>query len=253
MQFDAIVLAGGESSSALKEMSPYKNEALIIIGQYPMIHYVSQALINSANIRNIVISGPVEALRNLLDKNERLHFVESGGDAVKSFYNGLERLRQIGATEKVLIASTDIPLITTEAIDDFIIRSKSYEADFYYPLARREETEKKFPGVQRTYVKLKEGTFTGGNLFILKHQAVGSVLNKAREIYARRKSSLALVHLFGLPVLVRYIFNMLTLEYAEKVFYNVLGLKGKAIISPFTELSIDVDKPSDLELVQQYL
>lgn len=253
MQYDAIVLAGGESSVPLKEMSPYNNEALIIIGQYPMIYYVYQSLVQSPHIRNIVISGPVEALRNLLGKNDRLYFTAAGEDAVASFCNALEQLEQVGATEKLLVLPSDIPFITADAIDDFIFRTEATEADFYYPLTSREVNENKYPGVQRTYVKLKEGTFTGGNLFIIRHQAVQPALNKAREIIARRKNPLAIIRLFGVPVLVKYLFNQLTLEYAEKIFLAVLGLKGKAIISPFAEVGIDVDKPSDLELAQKYL
>jgi parvulin-like peptidyl-prolyl isomerase len=53
MQYDAIILAGGESSGELKKIAPYDNEALIIIGNYPMIYYVYQALRQSPAIRNI--------------------------------------------------------------------------------------------------------------------------------------------------------------------------------------------------------
>ena len=44
MQYDAIILAGGESSSELKKIAPYDNEALIIIGNYPMIYFVYNAV-----------------------------------------------------------------------------------------------------------------------------------------------------------------------------------------------------------------
>ena len=44
MQYDAVILAGGENSSELRKIAPFDNEALIIIGNYPMIYYVYQAL-----------------------------------------------------------------------------------------------------------------------------------------------------------------------------------------------------------------
>ena len=253
MSYDAIVLAGGESCAALKEIAPYNNEALIIIGQYPMISYVYQSLTRSAHIRKIIICGPVEALQEALGNDERLLYTESGENAVDSLSKGLDLLDMVGATEKILVLPTDIPFITTEAIDDFIDRSENHEADFYYPLIRREVNEAHFPGVQRTYFKLKEGVFTGGNLFIIKQQAVKPALSKAREINARRKSPLAIIRLFGIPVLVKYLFNFVTIEYAESVFFNALGVKGKAIISSFAEIGVDVDKPSDLELAHKYL
>lgn len=50
MAYDAVILAGGESSSELRKMAPYDNEALILIGKYPMIYYVYQALTASPMI-----------------------------------------------------------------------------------------------------------------------------------------------------------------------------------------------------------
>jgi len=203
MQLDAIVLAGGESSLALKKMSPQNNEALIVIGQYPMILYVYQALIHSAYVRNIVICGPLEALSNLLEKNERLYIVEAGNTTIASLSNGLEGLEQIGTTEKILVLPTDIPFITAEAIDDFITRCQETNADFYYPLIRKELNDEKYPGVKRTYVKLKEGVFTGGNLMLVNKQVIKPALSKAKEIIERRKNPLAIVRLFGFPVFIR--------------------------------------------------
>ena len=31
------------------------------------------------------------------------------------------------------------------------------------------------------------------------------------------------------------------------------GIRGRAIISPYAEVGVDVDKPSDLELAHRYL
>ena len=38
MTYDAVILAGGESSSDLRKLAPYDNEALILIGKYPKIY-----------------------------------------------------------------------------------------------------------------------------------------------------------------------------------------------------------------------
>lgn len=92
MQYDAVILAGGESSSELKKVAPYNNEALIIIGGYPMIYYVYSALRATSSINNIVVSGPVESLRNILPRDERLFFVEGGDTAIETFSRGVEAL-----------------------------------------------------------------------------------------------------------------------------------------------------------------
>ena len=253
MQFDAIVLAGGESSMALKEMSPKNNEALIDIGHHPMIVYIYQALIHSDSVRNIVICGPVEAISGLLEKKDNLYIVEAGDDTTASLSNGLEKLEQIGATEKILVLPSDIPFITTEAIDDFISRCKDVNADFHYPLIRKELIEEKYPGMQRTYIKTKEGVFTGGNLLLINKKVIKPALGKAREIIARRKNPVAIIRLFGFWILIKYLLSQMTIDYAEKVFLNVMGIIGKAVFPPYAEIGVDVDKPSDLEFAKKYL
>jgi len=252
MQYDAIVLAGGESSSDLKKIAPYDNEALIIIGNYPMIYYVYSALRASSYIANIVVSGPVEALRSILPKDDRLFFAAGGENAIKSFVNGVEMLRSKGISEKVLALPTDIPFITTEAINDFLARCEAYPADFYYPVTSKQDNDLKFPGVVRTYVKLREGMFTGGNLFLLRSEIIDQCLGMGTKLVLRRKDPLAMAKLFGISLVWKYLIHRLSIETAEKRFQKVMGLRGKGIISPYAEVGVDVDKPSDLELAQDY-
>jgi GTP:adenosylcobinamide-phosphate guanylyltransferase len=253
MQYDAIILAGGESSSELKKIAPYDNEALIIIGNYPMIYFVYNAVRQCPGIRKIVVSGPVDSLRNILPREELLFFVPSGNNAVESLSNAVELLKKEGTSEKILIMPTDIPFITREAIEDFIEKCEKSQNDFYYPLTSKETNEKSFPGVKRTYVRLKEGVFTGGNLFMVKTQLIDTFLDLALKLVIRRKNPLAIARLFGLGLVWKFITGTLSLVAAEKRFYQVTGIKGKAIISTYAQIGVDVDKPSDLDLAQKYL
>lgn len=253
MQYDAIILAGGESSSDLKKIAPYDNEALIIIGNYPMIYYVYKAVRQCPRIRKIVVSGPIDSLRNILPREENLFFVNSGDNAVASFANAAEFLQTEGTTERLLIMPTDIPFITVEAIEDFIARCEKSDHDFYYPVTSKEVNEKAFPGVRRTYVRLQDGIFTGGNLFIVRTKLVDNILDLALQLVIRRKDPLAIARLFGFRLLWKFVTRSLSILAAEKRFYKVTGIRGKAIISPFAQIGVDVDKPSDLELAQQHL
>lgn len=254
MLYDAVILAGGESTSELKKIAPYDNEALIIIGNYPMIYYVYNALRQSKQIRNIVISGPVEALRNIFPRQDNLHFVSSGQDAIESFSHAVKILQEQGeVTEKILILPTDIPFITTEAIDDFILQCENTEADFYYPVTSKEVNEIKFPGVNRTYVNLKEGTFTGGNLFLIRTKVIEQCLDFGLKLVKRRKNPIAMARLFGFSLMWKFLFKRLGIPTIKRRFYEVTGIKGEPIISQYAEVGVDVDKPSDLNLAQEYL
>ncbi|HRW13034.1 MAG TPA: nucleotidyltransferase family protein [Syntrophomonas sp.] len=253
MQYDAIILAGGESTNDLKKIAPYDNEALIIIGNYPMIYFVYQTLRSSSQINNIVVSGPVEALKAILPRDERLFFVNGGQNAIESFAHAVKALNDKGISSKVLIMPTDIPFITVEAIEDFIKRCETSDDDFYYPVTRKEVNEKKFPGVQRTYVRLQEGVVTGGNLFLIRSSVIEKSLEMGLKLVERRKNPLAMARLFGISLALRYLFGRLSIAMVEKRFYKMLGIKGKCIISPYAEIGVDVDKPSDLKLAQDKL
>ncbi|HNX92147.1 MAG TPA: nucleotidyltransferase family protein [Syntrophomonas sp.] len=253
MQYDAIILAGGESSSDLKKIAPYDNEALIIIGNYPMIYYVYKALRSSGQINKIVVSGPVESIKAILPRDERLIFVNGGENAIESFAHAVKAMDNKGISSKVLIMPTDIPFITKEAIEDFLKRCETSDDDFYYPVTRKEVNEKKFPGVQRTYVRLREGTVTGGNLFLIRSAVIDKSLEMGLKLVERRKNPLAMARLFGFSLAVKYVFGKLSIDMAEERFYKILGIKGKGIISPYAEIGVDVDKPSDLELAQDKL
>lgn len=253
MLYDAIILAGGQSTGELKKIAPYDNEALILIGNYPMIYFVYKAVRQSEHVRKVVISGPTEALRNIFTREKDLYFVEGGENAIESFAHAIQLLKTMDVTEKVLVMPTDIPFITTGAIDDFVHQTEAQQADFYYPITSKEVNEKRFPGVRRTYVNLKEGTFTGGNLFILRSQSIEPVLDIALELVKRRKSPLSMARIFGMGLVWQYICRKLTIGAVEQRFYEVLHIKGKAVISNFAEVGVDVDKPSDLVLAQTYL
>jgi GTP:adenosylcobinamide-phosphate guanylyltransferase len=253
MQYDAVILAGGENSSELKKIAPYDNEALIIIGNYPMIYYVYSALRDTASINHIVVSGPVEALRSILPRDERLFFVEGGNSAIETFSHAVTILEEKGISSKVAVLPTDIPFITSEAIRDFLMRCEDTEADFYYPLTSKEVNDCKYPGVIRTYVRLKDGVFTGGNLFLLRSQRISDCLDMGRKMIERRKNPLAMAKLLGWGLAWNYLTGRLSITMAEKRFFEVVGIRGKGIISSYAEIGVDVDKPADLILAQEYL
>lgn len=252
-QYDAVILAGGVNSGALRKYAPYESEALIIIGAYPMIYYAYRALRQSARIGRIIISGPVESLRELFKKEENIVFAHSGADAIDSFSNAVEAVGIDNLSEKVVVMPTDIPFITAEAIENFLDKCEAIEGDFYYPLVSKEVNEARFPGVKRTYVKLREGIFTGGNLFLVRTAVLHQSIDIAKKLVAKRKSPMAIARLFGPKMMIKFVTRRLSIRDAQERFHEVVGLAGVGVISDYAEIGVDVDKPSDLKLAEQVL
>ena len=248
----AVVLAGGKKEGLLKSEALPVNEALIPIGDKLMIEYVVEALLQSAHIDRIVIAGPLEQLAELFGHTgATIKLVQCGDTAVDSFRRAFRAVCPV--REHILIVTADVPLLTTQAVDDFVSACLALEGDLFYPIVSKQSNEKKYPGVKRTYVKLKEGFFTGGNLIFIKPEIVEKCMPVAEQLVRLRKKPWRLASYIGWGVLFKYILGSLSLRDAEKEVSKKMGIHGVAIISSFPEIGIDVDKQSDLEVVKRTL
>lgn len=244
--YDAIILAGGENSKQLSKFSPQPYEAMIEIAGKPMVAFVAEALSASQHVERIFVVGPVKELTRCKFPNNTF-IVESGKSIIETIKIGMEAL---GHQRKVLVVTADIPLLTADAVNDFLVQCAAIDADLYYPIVQREVNNRCYPGNKRTYVRLKEGTYTGGNIFLVNPAIVPQCVAVAERIIDNRKNPFKLACILGWKFVFQFIFGTLSLGNVEKRVSELLGIKGAVVCSQYPELGIDVDKPSDLELVK---
>jgi len=154
---------------------------------------------------------------------------------------------------RVLLSTSDIPLLTPQSIEDFINQCQDQEADLYYPIVAKEVVESRFANSPRTYVNLREGMFTGGNVFLLNPAIVEECIPRGEQIIKARKSPMKLCRLVGMMFLLKFLARSITLEEAQDKVSRLLGIRGRVVISGYPEVGVDVDKPSDLELITRTL
>lgn len=243
---DAVVLAGSRNDGPLKDCSPVRYEALIPIGPKAMVEHVVEALLNTRQIGRVLVIGPVAELSPLL-AGERVSVADSAGGIMENIGAGLTRF---SGEKRVLLVTSDIPMLTPQAVDDFLDLCGDMTGDLYYPVISKQVVEKKFPSTRRTYVTLKEGVFTGGNLFLINPTVFKRCVENGQKIINLRKSPLGLCKLLGLGFVIKFLLRSLTIAEAEKKVSQLLGMiKGVVVVSAFPEVGVDVDKPGDLELV----
>jgi len=250
---DALVLAGG-STKGLTEDTNVGTKALIDINGRPMLAYILDALKGAGQVGKITVVLP-SSVRNSQCLEKADIVVNGNGDMVENFYTGLSSMGngKDDSKHEVLVISADIPLITSEAVDDFIKRCREREASLYYPIVSKSAVEKRYPKVNRTYMALREGRFTGGNFFLFDRRVALRNRELLKKVIGVRKSPLDFIRILGLPFIVRFIFHWLTLPGLEKKISDLMGAKGVAVPTPYVEVSIDVDKVSDLDLVRAEL
>ena len=248
MLVDAIVLAGAKNDGKLHSEAAVDYEAAIDIGGRVMVDYVLSALRECTDIGRIMMVGPA-ALGEMIT-TAGVEMAEAGGSMIENIRIGIDSLQP---TRKVLLVTSDIPLITKVGIQDFLQRCEAVSADLYYPVVAREINERMYPGVHRTYVHVTEGVFTGGNMVLMEPAVVRQGHELIEKAIEMRKKPWKLAQLMGPYFLCKLLVNKLSIKEIEKRVSVVLGFRGIGVISPFPEVGIDVDKPSDLILARKAL
>lgn len=243
----ALVLAGRANEGVFREISTATNEALIDICGQPMVEYVLRAARDAVTVGRITVVGRTD-VRPHVAADEG--FVEAGDDVIDNVVLGVESL---GDALPVLVLTSDIPFVTGPVIDGFVRQCLARTADLYYPAISDEVCERRFPGVKRTYVRLADGMFTGGNVFVLNPQIVPELADKAKAFVAARKSPAKLAGLLGPLFVVKLLLGSLSLSELEAKVSRMFGIRGAVIVSGSPEIGVDVDKLSDLELARRAL
>lgn len=251
-QYDAIILAGGRCPW-LKEICGTEYRCLVPIKGRRMVDYILDAMLASGCVRRIVVAAKTEALA-LLEGTlpEGVKLCEAQGDMPTTAYAATMALGE-DSTQQHLYVCDDIPLVTPAGIRDFLSQCEQYpERQVFYPIIPKKACLALFPEAQRTYGKLPEGEFTGGNMMLLDKRVTINKQELGREIYALRKSPLRLANWLGWSFIFKAFFRKLTLKAAEERVSEILA-PSKAIITQHAGIGMDVDKPSDLKLVEKYL
>ncbi|MGO0121655.1 NTP transferase domain-containing protein [Desulfothermobacter acidiphilus] len=244
----AIVLAGAPNEGRLRLADPAPFEALIPVGGKPLTAYVLDALLGSKAIDQVLVVAPDE-LAQTYPSSSRLTFIAPRDNLLANLAAALPLVQ---ASERVLLVTGDLPLLTSSAVEAFLELCRD-EAELYYPIIPRSLLESRYPGIKRTYVRLREGVFTGGNVGLSKPAALARCLPQAEQLVHYRKSPLRLARLLGVGLLLRFITGRLGLAEAERKGSELLGVRGRAVIAMIPEIGVDVDKPEDLELVRRVI
>jgi len=239
----AILLGGGRlKNSQLKSLISFKGKPLIV--------RLADALEKSKYVSRIVFILPEEA-KQLLENyrlTKKADVIDAGDDLIERIYKALELVE----TEYVLLLPVDVPLVDEKVVDGFIEECMNLGGDAFYPIIRQEVIEARFPGTRRTYGRLKEGVFTGGNIFLVKKDLFYINRRFIEEIYQARKSSLKMARIAGLSVLLKGLFGRLKVEDAERRVSRLFNdARLKSVVTIYPELGIDVDKDEDLEILRK--
>ena len=246
---DAIVLAGGGPDEVSITTPGAPNKAFVSIAGATLVERTIRSLRSSPAVARIVAVAP----RGAFDSpalREASEVREAGETMTQSLRGGLAGF---DPDTLVLVAASDLPILSREAIDEFAELASRADADITYACVERGVHEARFPEIPHTWAKLADGTYCGGGLIAMRPRALPALAGLLGRLGSARKNPLALAAIFGPRVLARYAIGRLRIEHAERRASELLGAPVAAARSTHPEIAVNVDRASDVALAERLL
>ena len=250
----AIVTAGGEGrpDDPLYALTGGGYKSMLEIGGKPMIQWVLDALNQARHVDEIFVVGLPRELP--LSSAKPLHMLDDRGDMVGNILAGAREIRaRFPGETYALSAAADIPAVTGEMVDWVAGQVLAADYDLYYNAIERRVMEARYPGSRRTYLRLKNLECCGGDLNAIRLSLAAEDNPLWDRLITARKSPLRQAALIGYDTLLLLLLRQLSLAEAEAAVGRKLGIRVKALLNPYAELGMDVDKPFQLEIMRKDL
>jgi molybdopterin-guanine dinucleotide biosynthesis protein A len=231
----AVLLAGG-GNDPLAAHAGVPSKALVPMAGQPMAAWVLRALESSSTVANVIYVG--DGLGEL--GPSRAQAVPAGVGYAQSLALGIGAALATRPGAPLLVSTADIPWLTPEAVDRFV--SAAGSADLAYPVVSEKAALTEFPTQRRTFVRLRQGRFTGGNLMLLRPALVGPLLDLIDRVYRARKNPFALAGLVGPGTLLALLLGRADLRELERIVSDRLGGVARAVACSDACLAADVDR-----------
>jgi molybdopterin-guanine dinucleotide biosynthesis protein A len=244
---NAVVLAGGPLDDVARLQPGAPNKAFVEINGITLVGRVVAALRRTLAIGRIVVVAPPSAWGHP-DLREADDFRPDGLRIRESLRNGLDGFPP---DEEVLVAASDMPVLTPAATSDFIERIGALHADVVYGCVEKRVHLERFPEVPHTWARMRDGTYCGGGMVAIKPRALPQLERFIERLGAARKHPFKLASLFGWDMLARFAVGRLSIAQAEARASRILGAPVRALVSPYPETAVNVDRVTDVELARR--
>ncbi len=240
----AVVLAGGPPDPQLAPGQP--NKAFFELGGRTLLARVVDAVRTVPTVDRIVVVGPVEPIRALLDP--AIEVLPEEPSLIDNIAAAAARLTGV---PMVLTVAADLPLITADALGRFLELCTG-DAGFYYPIVPQAALHRRFPDAQKTFVKVVDGVFCGGSVLLFNPGLIDKVRPFVHRVIEGRKKPWLLAQLFGWSTVLKLAAGNLTIADMETRIFDVTGVRGKAVVLDGPELALDLDaeRPGNVAILR---
>jgi GTP:adenosylcobinamide-phosphate guanylyltransferase len=255
--FTALVLAGSRGpDDPVARLRGVRHKCVAPVAGVPMAVRVVEALAACPSVDRIALALEDPAL---LDELPALRPLVAAGrcvllaTAATPSLSVQRALDQLPDSLPLLVTTGDHPLLTPEIVEHFCAAARATGADLVAGLTPASAIKKAYPDAERTYLRFRDERYSGANLFAILAPDGRRAVAFWRLVEQERKRPWRLVRAFGWRPLLAYLLGRLTLDDAMARASHVIGARLAAVVMPYPEAAIDVDKLADLELVETIL
>jgi molybdopterin-guanine dinucleotide biosynthesis protein A len=248
---DAVVTAGGipQPDEPLYAYTKGESKAMVDIAGKPMIQWTLDALSGAKNVDNVIVIGL--SPKSDLKCKKPLHYLSNQGKMLDNLIAGVNKSLELNPKNQyVLLVSSDIPALKAEMVDWLINTCMETRDDIYYGVCPREVMEARYPSSKRTYTKLRDMEVCGADINITHIRMASEHLDVWEALIANRKNPFAQARVMGWDTLYLLLTRQATLQGFVTRVSDRIGIKGRAIVWPYAESCMDVDKPNQLEMMR---
>ncbi len=244
-RYDVILPSGGKLDDhfARVALTPYK--ALIKVQDYMVGFRVLEAVTDSARLGRVMLVAPreVQDAFGIRIPNK----LNDTGDLTKNISMAIRELKNAGdCTSRVAIITTDLPYLEGKNIQAFLDACPD-DADICVPLISKEEYLDRFPSASGTFVKLRDGEWTLGCIYLMKPDVFLRILPEVERVVANRKKKMKMAGLLGFGFVWKVITKSITSGEVARKIETILGCRISLIKSGPAEFAFDIDDITDYE------
>lgn len=262
---DTVVLAGGINRIKLFEGYTPGYKALLPFRGKPAIRYTLEALQAVPQVKRVCIVGPEADLRHAVvgtsDVARAYDFVPSGQTLMESIFNGLTHF---AGSPAVLVATADMPLVTSQAILDFLAACAKtptdYECNVFLSVVPKRCCAGAYERFPKPFNRFKDIAVCHGNLILADLRLASSAEARTRmnNLYNARKNPITAALAVGWRVGLSYVIGVhvlhaLTMEQMSRLASRRFGVGLIPVIVEHPEIAIDIDEPADYAFVTRLL
>jgi GTP:adenosylcobinamide-phosphate guanylyltransferase len=251
-RFRVVALAGGSLEAGFRRAGyNLPNKAYIPINGEPMLMHVLRALRRAAAIEEIRLVTQPDALAIAPQAKQLCDTVVApGAGLIGSVIAGLEGLSD---DDRAIVCATDLPLLTAEAVDGFARLAETTFCDAGYGFVERAAHDPKYRSIRHTWVRLREGTFCGGGLSVLRVGGAKKIQGALRLFTDARKSPAKMASLLSGWLVLRLIVGGVSVSELEERASKLTGLVCRGLLCPYPEIAVNVDRIEDLRAVEKII